>query len=66
MDYFAGLDVSLRSYVLCVLETKGAIILERELACDVDEIKNCLKGFAQPVVRIGIEAGTKSHIFSMD
>lgn len=64
MDYFAGLDVSLRTCALCIVDTKGAIIFERELACDVDEITNCLKGFAHPVVRIGFEAGTMSqHLF---
>ena len=64
MDYFAGLDVSLRSCALCIVDSKGAIVLERELACDVDEITNFLKGFIHPVVRIGFEAGTMSqHLF---
>ncbi|PUB14218.1 IS110 family transposase [Yoonia sediminilitoris] len=64
MDYFAGPDVSLRTCALCIVDTKGAIIFERELACDVDEITDCLKGFAHPVVRIGFEAGTmRQHLF---
>ncbi len=64
MDYFAGLDVSLRSFALCIVDNKGAIILERELACDVDEITNCSKGFAHLIVRAGFEAGTMSqHLF---
>ncbi|MGA9409835.1 MAG: IS110 family transposase [Roseobacter sp.] len=64
MDYFAGLDVSLRSCALCIVDSKGAIVLERELGCDVDEITNCIKSFAHPIVRIGFEAGTMSqHLF---
>ena len=63
MEYYAGLDVSLRSCALCIVDSKGAIILERELGCDVDEIANCLKGLAHPVVRIGFEAGTMSQHF---
>lgn len=41
MEYYAGLDVSLRRCALCIVDNKGAIILERELACDVGEITNC-------------------------
>lgn len=64
MEYYAGLDVSLRSCALCIVDSKGAIILERELGCDVTEITNCLKGFAHPIVRIGFEAGTMGqHLF---
>lgn len=64
MDYFAGLDVSLRSCALCIVDNKGTIVLERELGCDVDEITNCINSFAHPIVRIGFEAGTMSqHLF---
>ena len=64
MDYFAGLDVSLRSCALCIVDAKGAVALERELLCDVDNITNCLNNFAHPIVRVGFEAGTMSqHLF---
>ena len=64
MEYFAGLDVSLRSCALCIVDASGSIAFERELACDVDEIAQCLKSFAHPIARIGFEAGTMSqHLF---
>lgn len=64
MEYFVGLDVSLRSCALCVVDAKGDIVLERELACDVDEITECLMDFPHPISRIGFEAGTMSqHLF---
>lgn len=64
MEYFAGLDVSLRSCALCIVDARGSVAFERELACDVDEIAQCLKGFAHPIARIGFEAGTMSqHLF---
>lgn len=64
MEYFAGLDVSLRSCALCIVDRKGAVLLERELPCEVDEIAACLKAFRHPVERIGFEAGTMSqHLF---
>lgn len=64
MEYFAGLDVSLRSCALCIVDARGSVAFERELACDVDEIAQCLKSFAHPIARIGFEAGTMSqHLF---
>jgi transposase len=64
MEYFAGLDVSLRSCALCVVDSKGAVLLEREVPCEVDEIAACLTAFRYPIVRIGFEAGTMSqHLF---
>lgn len=64
MEYFAGLDVSLRSCALCIVDARGSVALECELACDIDEISQCLKNFARPIARIGFEAGTMSqHLF---
>lgn len=64
MEYYAGLDVSLRSCALCIVDTKGKVLLERELFCDVDDIAHCLSQFPHPVERVGFEAGTMSqHLY---
>jgi len=64
MDYFVGLDVSLRSCALCIVDTKGNVVLERELACEVDDIAECLSEFEFPIERVGLEAGTMSqHLY---
>lgn len=64
MEYFAGLDVSLRSCALCVVDGQGKVALERELACEVSDILDCLNRFPNPITRIGFEAGTMSqHLF---
>ena len=64
MEYYAGLDVSLRSCALCIVDTKGAVLLERELLCQVKEIAECLAVFPYPIERVGFEAGTMSqHLF---
>lgn len=64
MEYFAGLDVSLRSCALCIVDNKGAVLFERELPCEVDEIATRLKAFRHPIERIGFESGTMSqHLF---
>jgi transposase len=61
MGYYVGLDVALRSVALCVIDGDGEIVLERALACEMDEIVNCLSRFGHPVERIGFEAGTMSQ-----
>lgn len=64
MEYFVGLDVSLRSCALCIVDGRGKVCMERELPCEVDEIANCLNAFGAPIVRIGFEAGALSqHLF---
>ena len=64
MEYFVGLDVSLRSCALCIVDGKGTVLLERELPCEVKDIAECLAGFPHPIERVGFEAGTMSqHLF---
>ncbi len=64
MEYFAGLDVSLRSCALCIVDSKGKVMLERDLLCEVGDIAECLTDFAYPIERVGFEAGTMSqHLF---
>jgi len=64
MDYFAGLDVSLRSCAICIVDSQGTMLFERELPCEIKDIADCLASFPHPIERIGFEAGTMSqHLF---
>ena len=64
MEYSVGLDISLRSCALCILDSRGEVYLERELACGVQEISKCLEDLGEPVARIGFEAGALiQHLF---
>lgn len=64
MEFFVGIDVSLRSCALCIVDGKGTVLLERELPCEVSDIAECLGTFPQPIERVGFEAGTLSqHLF---
>ena len=64
MSYFVGLDVALRSVALCIIDQDGKIVREHALACEVEDIVEYLRGFGQPIERIGFEAGTMSqHLF---
>ncbi len=60
MGYYVGLDVARRSVALCVIYD-GEIVLERALACEVDEIADYLHSFGKPIEQIGFEAGTMSQ-----
>lgn len=64
MECFGGLDVSLRSRALCIVDSKGQVVLERMLACVVVDFAACLAAFPHAIARAGFEAGTLSqHLF---
>jgi transposase len=64
MDYYVGIDVSLRSCALCIVDAKGTVLLEHELPCEVSDIAECLARFPHPIEWVGFEAGTMSqHLF---
>lgn len=64
MEYYAGLDVSLRSVAVCVIDGNGRTVRERTVACEVDEITACLQDMPSPAIRVGFEAGAMSqHLF---
>jgi transposase len=64
MEYYVGLDVSLRSCALCIVDTKGKVLFERELPCEIKDIVACLSDFTHPIERVGFEAGTMSqHLY---
>lgn len=64
MEYFVGLDVSLRSCALCIVDGRGKVCLERDLPCEIDDIARCLNAHDYPVTRVGFEAGALSrHLF---
>ena len=64
MNYYAGLDVSLRSCALCIVDNNGKVHFEKELPCEFMDIADCLARFPNPIERIGFEAGAMSqHLF---
>jgi transposase len=64
MEYYVGLDVSLRSCAVCIVDAKGKVAFERELVCEVDDIVECLAQFPHSIERVGFEAGTMSqHLY---
>ena len=60
MEYFAGLDVSLETVNVCVVNAAGDILLEKKIAAEPAAIVHLLKSFGSPFKRIGLEAGPTS------
>jgi transposase len=58
MTYYTGIDVSLRSVSICVVDDKGEVCLEAKVAAEIDAIVDRLRQFSSDVKSVGFEAGT--------
>ena len=58
MTYYAGLDVSLRTVNICVIDDEGERIAETKLASDVQDIVAYLDDLELDLANVGLEAGT--------
>jgi transposase len=61
MDYYVGLDVSLQSVAVCLINVEGKAVLERSVTCEIEDIAACVAGFASEDLHIGFEAGAMSQ-----
>ncbi len=63
MEYFAGLDVSVRSTSICVVNADGTVVLEVKVATEPAAIAEGLKHAVQggAFKRVGLEAGPLSQ-----
>ena len=62
MSVYVGLDVSVRSVAMCVIDGDGKIVEEAVLPCEVAAIAEHLHQSGLPIERIGFEAGTMSQM----
>jgi transposase len=60
VEYFAGLDVSIETTAICVVDENGAVMLEDSVATSPDSIAMALEPFARRLRRAGHEAGALS------
>ena len=58
MNYYAALDVSLRTVNVCVIDDQGEIKSEAKLASEVEALVSYLRGLDYGVSSVGLEAGT--------
>lgn len=60
MDYFCGLDVSIDTTAVCVVDDKGTVVLQTSVATDPDTLWRTLKPYLPKLKRVGHEAGALS------
>ena len=60
MELFVGLDVSVRTTSVCVMEANGEVIRESKAETEPDAIGAMLHTIGAPYKRVGLEAGPLS------
>ena len=58
MNYYAGLDVSLQTVNICIIDDQGEFIAESKLDPEVTDIVAYLDGLDLDISSIGFEAGS--------
>lgn len=61
MTHFVGLDVSIKETSVCVVDEVGAVLCERKVLTEPDDIATLLTSIGEEYGRIGIEAGPLSQ-----
>ena len=61
MDYFAGLDVSVKETSVCIVDDTGKIVREVKVASEPEALLAVLTNPGYQFKRIGLEAGPLSQ-----
>ncbi|MCW3477890.1 IS110 family RNA-guided transposase [Limobrevibacterium gyesilva] len=61
MEYYVGIDVSLKESSLCMGDAKGTIVREAKVASGPEALCHLVAELGFPVTRIGLEAGPLSQ-----
>jgi transposase len=61
MDYFAGLDVSVKATSVCIVDDTGKVVREVKVTSEPEALLSVLKNPAYHFKRIGLEAGPLSQ-----
>ena len=60
MEYYVGLDVSLKQTAVCIVDQTGAVKHEAMISSDPEAIAEFVRPHAESVTRIGLESGPTS------
>ena len=60
MEQYAGLDVSVETTSVCIIEASGRIVREGKVASEPEALIAWFRDHGTPMTRIGLEAGPLS------
>ena len=66
MDYFAGLDVSVKETSVCIVDDAGKIVREARVASEPEALLQILTNTIYRFKRVGLEAGRLSQPVARD
>lgn len=61
MNHYVGLDVSLKTVFICIVDEKGKVVKEQEMASTPEGISGFLMGCGLKIEKIGLESGNLTH-----
>jgi len=61
MTYYAGLDVSMNTTFICIVNEKGKVVKELETASTPEAIDSFLSGTGLKIEKVGLESGCLTH-----
>ena len=57
MNYYAGIDVSLKESSVCIVDAQGKVVREAKVASEPEDLIEWFSSFGFELERIGLEAG---------
>lgn len=61
MKYYIGLDVSMKTTSICIIDQHGSIVFEENVATDPATINAAIKSTKVDIEKVAIESGSISH-----
>jgi transposase len=66
MLHYAGLDVSMKTTFVCIVDEKGKVVKEAEVASQPEEIGSLLRQTGLQIEKVGLESGCLTHYLKKD
>lgn len=61
MDYYAGLDISMKETAVCIVDEKGKVVEELKVPSEPNAIAQYLEWSGLNIVKVGLESGSTSR-----
>jgi transposase len=61
MEHYAGIDVSLESSSVCIVDATGRVVREAKIASELEALVGWFQQLGPELARIGLEAGPLSQ-----